>query len=252
MGASAAIGTDLSCAPSLRRSLRCSLICPAPPPPGRSSDQPSSLLSNRDSDYAETRPGNGRMRPRHAFAGSCFLCFVLGLFFVIPPFFPSPRARLFPLSAPCHFSYLLPLSRSNVPIPLLLLLLYLSPPSPRITPYQAGPAKQLDEIFVWGHVCRFLPLGDNFNQTRQKDVFTGWQTQRGRQTEEEGAGTRGKRQNLELVKLLFCDGTQWLMPNMGCLYLVSLSRWSKSRSEVSQSKTATMCARHRLIKVSES
>lgn len=73
----------------------------------------------------------------------------------------------------------------------------------------SGPAKQLDEIFVWGPVRRFLPLGDNFNQTWQKDVFMSWQTQRGRQTEEEGAESGGEKQNLELVKLLCCDSIYW-------------------------------------------
>lgn len=128
MGASAAIGTDLSCAPSLSRSLCCSLICPAPPPPEKAVTSRRLCCLTGILTTQRQGQGTGFTQPRHAFAGICFLCFVLGLFFVIPPFFSSPHAHLFPLSAPCHFSYLLPLSRSNVPI--LLLLLYLSPHLP--------------------------------------------------------------------------------------------------------------------------
>lgn len=105
--------------------LCCSLICPAPTPPQKTvtSRRLCCLTGILCRDEARERAHAAQT----CIHSSCFLCFVLGLF-VIPSFLSSPHAHLFPLSAPCHFPYLFLLSRSNVPIPLLLI--YLSPHLP--------------------------------------------------------------------------------------------------------------------------
>lgn len=119
----------------------------------------------------------------------------------------------------------------------------------------SGPAKQLDEIFVWGHVCRFLPHGDNFNQRRQKGHFYGLADTKRKADRDRGSRSEGKSRIWNLLKCCVVTesiGYSWGTISALPLSLFPLFRWSKCRLELNQRKTTAMLARHHLTKVCKS